>query len=181
MLISSIFVVKEINPVQALLWLIAVFLCGGLVMLELGGEFVAILVVLVYIGAIAVLFLFVIMFLNIRLMELNMYYTNYAYIIGLFSFLLIVEILFLLYISNDFTLSNADSFLVVDYTWLNSLQKTTNIEIIGFIFFTVYYYYFLFLGLILLTALLGTLILLVPNKSIIIVKSRPLFTKLLWN
>jgi NADH:ubiquinone oxidoreductase subunit 6 (subunit J) len=74
----------------------------------------------------------------------------------------------LLYLSKSFSLVTVDSLLVVDFTWLNSLQKTTNIEIIGFILFTVYYYYFLFLGLILLMALLGTLILLIPNKSIVI-------------
>jgi NADH-quinone oxidoreductase subunit J len=116
MVLGSILVVFEVNPVQALLWLIAVFLFSALVMLEAGGEFIAILVVLVYIGAIAVLFLFVIMFLNIRLMELNMYYTKYTYIIGLFSFLLIGEILFLLYLSKSFSLVTVDSLLVVDFT-----------------------------------------------------------------
>ena len=73
MVISSFFVLGSVNPVQSLLWLVCVFICASLVLIEMGAEFIAILLILVYIGAIAVLFLFVIMLLNIRIIELNLF------------------------------------------------------------------------------------------------------------
>lgn len=57
---------------------------------------------------------------------------------------------------------------IVDYFWLNSLDFTSNIEVIGILLFKIFYYYFFFLSLILLVALLGTLVLLVPKSTIMI-------------
>jgi NADH-quinone oxidoreductase subunit J len=163
MLISSVFVFGIVNPVQSLLWLVCVFICASLLLLEMGAEFIAVLLILVYIGAIAVLFLFVIMLLNIRLIELNWYFINYKFISVLFSLGFLLQIFFLFYykdIDNIF-INN----LVVNYFWISNIDYTSNIEVIGILLFKIFYYYFFFLSLILLVALLGTLILLVPIKT----------------
>lgn len=163
MLISSFFVFGMVNPVQSLLWLVCVFICASLVLIEMGAEFIAILLILVYIGAIAVLFLFVIMLLNIRLIELNLFYVNYRFISLFFSFFFLLQVLFLFFFKNiNITLVDYN---IVNYFWLNNLDYTSNIEVIGILLFKVFYYYFFFLSLILLVALLGTLVLLVPKNS----------------
>ena len=163
MLISSFFVFGMVNPVQSLLWLVCVFICASLVLIEMGAEFIAILLILVYIGAIAVLFLFVIMLLNIRLIELNLFYVNYRFIVLFFSLFFLLQVLFLFFfknVNNTFVDYN-----IVNYFWLNNLDYTSNIEVIGILLFKVFYYYFFFLSLILLVALLGTLVLLIPKNS----------------
>lgn len=164
MLISSIFVLSVINPVQSLLWLVCVFICASLVLIEMGAEFIAILLILVYIGAIAVLFLFVIMLLNIRIIELNLFYIKYKFIAIFFSFFFLLQILFILFCKNiDLFVDN--NINILNFFWLNSLDFTSNIEVIGILLFEIFYYYFFFLSLILLVALLGTLVLLVPKNN----------------
>lgn len=164
MLISSFFVFGMVNPVQSLLWLVCVFICASLVLIEMGAEFIAILLILVYIGAIAVLFLFVIMLLNIRLIELNLFYINYRSIILFFSFFFLLQVFFVFFfnnINNTFVDYN-----IINYFWLNNLDFTSNIEVIGILLFKIFYYYFFFLSLILLVALLGTLVLLVSKNNL---------------
>lgn len=164
MLVSSIFVLSVINPVQSLLWLVCVFICASLVLIEMGAEFIAILLILVYIGAIAVLFLFVIMLLNIRIIELNLFYIKYKFVALFFSFFFLLQILFILFCKNiDIFVEN--NIIILNFFWLNSLDFTSNIEVIGILLFEIFYYYFFFLSLILLVALLGTLVLLVPKNN----------------
>ena len=162
LMIISCLGIYVVNPIQALLWLVMVFLLAGIVLIELGSEFLAILIFLIYVGAIAVLFLFVIMLLNIRKVELYNYYINYKPILIFISFIFFLEIFFVIWIKND--QQNIIEYMKVDYLWINSLYYTSNIEVIGILLFDVYYYYFFLLSLILLTALLGTLILLVNVK-----------------
>ena len=162
MLISSLFVFALVNPVQSLLWLVCVFICASLVLIEMGAEFIAILLILVYIGAIAVLFLFVIMLLNIRLIELNLYYINYKYLMIYFSLFFFLEIIVLLWLKNRENIIFSPG--KIDFFWLNNIDFTSNIEVIGILLFKVFFYYFFFLSLILLVALLGTLVLLTSKK-----------------
>jgi NADH-quinone oxidoreductase subunit J len=77
-----------------------VFICASLVLIEMGAEFIAILLILVYIGAIAVLFLFVIMLLNIRLIELNLFYINYKSIVFFYSLFFLLQVIFLFFFKN---------------------------------------------------------------------------------
>jgi NADH-quinone oxidoreductase subunit J len=89
-----------VNPIQSLLWLVLVFLLAGFILIELGAEFLAILLIMVYIGAIAVLFLFVIMLLNIRKIELNNNYINYLPVLILISILFFFEMGVIIYLKN---------------------------------------------------------------------------------
>lgn len=165
MLLSSCLIFVSINPVQSLLWLVGVFICASFVLIEMGAEFIAILLVLVYVGAIAVLFLFVIMLLNIRLIELNLFNINYKFIVFFYSFFFLLQIIFILsFKTGSFNFINFD-LNTIDFFWLNSLDFTSNIEVIGILLFKIFYYYFFFLSLILLVALLGTIILLVPSSN----------------
>jgi NADH:ubiquinone oxidoreductase subunit 6 (subunit J) len=73
-IVFSILVVLLRNPVHAVLSLIVVFCCTTIVFLFLGLEFIAITFLVVYVGAIAVIFLFVVMMLNIKIIELDEIY-----------------------------------------------------------------------------------------------------------
>jgi NADH-quinone oxidoreductase subunit J len=107
LIITSFLVISTRNPVVSMLYLILVFLQASLIFLCLGGEFLFILFLVVYVGAIAILFLFVIMLLNLRVVEnYNMFY-NYMPI-GLF-----VGILFAFFLIN---------FILIDFSlpWITN-------------------------------------------------------------
>lgn len=71
------FVILTNNPVHSILALVSIFFLSSCLSLALGAEFLAILILIVYVGAISVLFLFVVMLLNIRILELNVSLVKY--------------------------------------------------------------------------------------------------------
>src|SRR5690349_12244178 len=75
--LSGVLVVMSRNPVHSVLWLILAFFNAAGLMVLLGAEFVAMLLVIVYVGAVAVLFLFVVMMLNIDFAELKAGFVSY--------------------------------------------------------------------------------------------------------
>src|ERR1700761_2672846 len=75
--IMSISVIYVSNPIQSLLALIVSFALSSMLFMILGIEFISLLVFLIYVGAIAVLFLFIIMMLNLKIVELRNYYLRY--------------------------------------------------------------------------------------------------------
>ena len=85
---SALFVIAARNPVHSVLWLICAFFTSAGLLVLIGAEFLAMLLVVVYVGAVAVLFLFVVMMLDIDFSELKRGFTDYLVIgaiIGLVS------------------------------------------------------------------------------------------------
>jgi NADH-quinone oxidoreductase subunit J len=76
-ILSSLLVVISNNSITSVLYLICVYVLSSLCFLLLGAEFLAILIIIVYIGAISILFLFVIMMLNLRIVEVYNSLINY--------------------------------------------------------------------------------------------------------
>lgn len=76
-LITSLCVILSKNPVQSVLFLVLVFFFSSLLLLLIGAEFLAILLVIIYVGAISILFLFVVMMLNLKVVELHSTFYNY--------------------------------------------------------------------------------------------------------
>jgi len=95
-LLSSIMVIRAKNPVYSVLFLILVFCNASGLLLLIHLDFFAMVFLVVYVGAIAVLFLFVVMMLNIKLAEINDTILRYLPIGGMFGFLFLAEILLLL-------------------------------------------------------------------------------------
>src|ERR1700727_76460 len=92
----SFSVILANNPIQSVLFLILVYLLSACLFMTFGAEFLAILLFIIYVGAISILFLFVIMLLNLRIVELHSTFFNYFPVgsfLGLFFFF---EIFFLL-------------------------------------------------------------------------------------
>jgi len=95
-ILCSIFVIANKNPIHAILYLVLVFILTTILFLTLNVEFIAMLFLVLYIGAIVVLFLFVVMMLNVRIIELKervISYVPIGIIIVLIFFLLILSIL----------------------------------------------------------------------------------------
>lgn len=92
-ILSAIMVIQASNPVHSVLFLILVFLNSAGLLLLLGLDFFAMLFLVVYVGAIAVLFLFVVMMLNVKLAEINEKKLRYLPVGGLLGVLFLIEIL----------------------------------------------------------------------------------------
>ena len=96
MLIQGFLIIFSTNPVVSVLWLISIFLLSVLCFLLLGAEFFGILILIVYVGAVSILFLFVIMMLNLRIVEVYQNIVNYSPIGSVIGFFYISELLFMI-------------------------------------------------------------------------------------
>lgn len=163
-LISGAFVISSTNPIHSVLFLILVFCnaTGLLVLLEV--EFLAMIFLMVYVGAIAVLFLFVVMMLNVRIIEFNISMLRYLPIGGLIALIFLLEI-FLIVDSDLIPLfSHVDSAFEF-IQWNQKIDTLTNIETLGELMYTYYFYLFLVAGLILLVAMIGAIVLTMHKRT----------------
>jgi NADH-quinone oxidoreductase subunit J len=100
LVISCLAVVFSRNPVQSVLFLVLVFIFNSLFFLLLGSDFLAILVLIIYVGAISTLFLFVVMMFDLRQTELQNFYISYLPIGCFIGLVVFFELLYVFY--NDF-------------------------------------------------------------------------------
>jgi NADH-quinone oxidoreductase subunit J len=154
--VSAIMVLLAKQPIQSLLSLILSFGMSSIVFMILGAEFLSLLIFIVYIGAIAVMFLFVIMMLNVKVVELRSFYLKYLPV-GIFIILFFFFELFI-YIYYEFIFFFNDFFYI---SWIDFLDFKGNIYLLGSIIYSNYFILFLFLALILFISMLGSIILLV--------------------
>jgi NADH-quinone oxidoreductase subunit J len=152
-LVFAVLVIVSVNPVHSVLFLVLSFFNFSIILFLLGVEFVPILLIIIYVGAIAILFLFVVMMLDIKLSHKNkdiIKFLPFLYFSSLCIFIL--EIITTKFVHlNDPTL--------IYGTWFNSIDNNTNIDIFGKILFVDYYLYVLLSGIILLLALIGSVVL----------------------
>ena len=158
--ISAVFsgwkVITSKNPILSVFWLVLAFVNGALLLLLLGIEFLPILFIIVYVGAIAILFLFVVMLLNIKMVEIQENATRYAplgFIIGL---VFLYQIYYLI-TSELSTISSSSIDLVGRVNDYKDVVSLTNIEQIGTVLYTDYWVYFLVSSLVLLVAMVGAI------------------------
>ena len=95
-IVSGVMVVTSRNPVHSVLWLILAFFNSAGLFVLMGAEFLAMVLVVVYVGAVAVLFLFVVMMLDINFQNLRQGAQNYAMIGGIIGAILLIELVFLM-------------------------------------------------------------------------------------
>lgn len=148
-IISSIMVISYKNPVHSVFSLILTFCISSCLLLSINIDFLSIIFIVVYVGAIAVLFLFVVMMLNIKLVQFT------ESIIRYIPFGIILCIIFvneIYYINFKFKLINN-----IQNYWINYLTNSDIIEIISEILYTNYIHLFILAGLILLIAMIGTI------------------------
>ena len=167
---SSIMVVRANNPVYSVLYLILVFVnVSGILILQ-GLDFFAMIFLVVYVGAIAVLFLFVVMMLNIKVEEKQESMLRYLPVGGGIGLIFFFEII--LSLDKEFVPVNPlsfaslenDSLVIPEYLdWGSALTQKTGIEAIGQVIYTYYFYYFFMASFILLVAMIGAILLTLYN------------------
>lgn len=151
---SAIMVVSSRNPVYSVLFLIYAFFNAAALFVLLGAEYIAMTLIIVYVGAVAVLFLFVVMMLNIKFEKMNAGFIRYLPSGILIALLLFVEIGTLIYVS-----LLTPSKRVAPTQPIPDAEVMTNTEAIGNVLYTDYVYLFQLAGLILLVAMIGAIVL----------------------
>ncbi|MBO6674424.1 MAG: NADH-quinone oxidoreductase subunit J [Rhizobiales bacterium] len=157
---SAFLVIASRQPVHSVLFLIlAFFNSAGLFML-VGAEFLALLLVVVYVGAVAVLFLFVVMMLDVDFAELRQGFLQYLPIGALVAVILVLELILVL------GASVFDAEVALDTGMpMPPLEEISNIEAIGLVLYTDYVYFFQAAGLVLLVAMVGAIVLTLRHRE----------------
>jgi NADH-quinone oxidoreductase subunit J len=154
---SAVMVISARNPVHAVLFLILTFFnAAGLFMLA-GAEFLALLLIVVYVGAVAVLFLFVVMMLDVDFTTLKQGFAQYAPIGLVVGVVLLLE---LLLVAGSFVISPdvaSGSALPID-------ASVDNMRAIGLVLYTRYVFLFQGAGAVLLVAMIGAIVLTLRHK-----------------
>ena len=158
MLVSALAVVAARNPVHSVLFLIAAFFSAAGLFVLLGAEFLAMLLVIVYVGAVAVLFLFVVMMMDIDFDALKQGFTRYLPLGGLVAGILAVEIAIVAVAVGQNGAAGKNAAPQAFY------PHVTNAETIGRVLYTSYIYYFQAAGLVLLVAMIGAIVLTLKHK-----------------
>ncbi len=153
-ILSAVFVIAARNPVHSVLWLILAFFSSAGLFVLIGAEFLAMLLVVVYVGAVAVLFLFVVMMLDVDFVELKqgtLRYWPFALLVG---FIFLAELALVWVAGIDISMDSFDP----------SPGADTNTEAIGRVMYTDYLLLFQLAGGILLVAMIGAIVLTLRHR-----------------
>ncbi len=164
LLSSAIVVVSTRNMVHCVMFLILAFLNAAALFILLGAEFLAMLLIVVYVGAIAVLFLFVVMMLNVDTKEIKLKISRYTPLLIMVLLILLVEIFLIIRIS-----------LVGNYMQISLYQimpDVPNSKAIGNILYTNFFLPFQLSGAILFVAMIGAIVLTLREKTRFIRKQK---------
>jgi NADH-quinone oxidoreductase subunit J len=157
---SAFMVIASRNPVHSVLFLILTFFNAAGLFIMLGAEFLAMLLVVVYVGAVMVLFLFVVMMLDVDFVELRQGFLQYMPVGGLIGLILLVELLLVLgtwVISPDIAAHTAAPVAAVG--------ESSNLRGLGELIYTRYILFFQTAGLVLLVAMIGAIVLTLRHKE----------------
>ena len=157
-LASGLLVVSAKNPVHSVLFLITAFFSAAGLFVLLGAEFLAMLLIVVYVGAVAVLFLFVVMMLDIDFAALRQGFVNNLPVGGFVALIIAVEMVFV-----------AATVATNGAAAKNPLPNASpgnvpNTEAIGRVLYTDYVFFFQLAGLVLLVAMIGAIVLTLRHK-----------------
>jgi NADH-quinone oxidoreductase subunit J len=154
---SAFMVIAAKNPVHSVLFLILAFVNAAGLFVLLGAEFLAMMLVVVYVGAVAVLFLFVVMMLDVDFAELRQGFLQYLPIGGLVGLVLLAE---LLLVVGVWAIGPG----VPSAITAKIPTDIPNTQAIGLVLYTRYIYYFQASGLVLLVAMIGAIVLTLRHK-----------------
>ena len=159
-LVSAFMVIAARNPVHSVLYLILAFFNSAALFLLMGAEFIAMILVIVYVGAVAVLFLFVVMMLDINVAELRQGFLKYLPIGAAVGLVLFAELMLALGV---WVISPAVAGTVAANQ--AALAKISNTGAIGRILYTNYFFLFQAAGVVLLVAMIGAIVLTLRQRA----------------
>ena len=152
---AAFMVVAARNPVHSVMFLILTFFAAAGLFILMGAEFIALLLIMVYVGAVAVLFLFVVMMLDVDFVELKQGFLTYLPIGAVVALILLAEMI----------LVGAAYFSGETKTVVAGDPETSNLEAFGDVLYTQYAGAFEAAGLVLLVALIGAVVLTMRKRT----------------
>ena len=152
--LAGLLVIFSKNPVQSVLFLVTVFCLSAQLFVLLEVDFLAMVLIIVYVGAIAVLFLFIVMMLNIRVVELNEILNRYFPLASVIGLIILFEILFSFYYSVGYTFSEP---YYLD--WYKSFLSHSNVVSLGLVLYTYFSPFLIISGILLLLAMISSIVL----------------------
>ena len=161
MVASAVMVISSRNPVHSVLFLILAFFNAAGLFVLIGAEFLAMILVVVYVGAVAVLFLFVVMMLDVNIAELRQGFLQYLPVGGLVGLILMVELIMVA----GFYFGAPEAAEAVARVPILPADEVTNTEALGRVLYTDYVYLFQASGLILLVAMIGAIVLTLRQRE----------------
>ena len=157
---SAFMVISSRNPVHSVLFLILTFFNAAALFLLTGAEFLAMILLVVYVGAVAVLFLFVVMMLDIDFAELRSGVLQYAPVGALIGVILAAELIVVI----GGSVLNPQAAKSITMPIPSPLERT-NTAALGDVLYTNYIYFFQLAGLILLVAMIGAIVLTLRHRT----------------
>jgi len=159
-------IVFSSNTILALLSLMSIFVAMGVLFITMGMEYMGFLLLIIYVGGISIIFLFVVMLLDIRTLELQNKFMEYFTLLFLVGVFFIFEIFFVLQQSFDFQIDSEyfEDFMgvVIDLEFGKS-----NVDLFGEVLFNYYFMYVFFIALYLLLVVLVVLLIIFYKFSIV--------------
>jgi NADH-quinone oxidoreductase subunit J len=156
---SAVMVIASKNPVHSVLFLILAFVNAAGLFVLMGAEFLAMILIVVYVGAVAVLFLFVVMMLDVDFAELREGFLNYLPVGGLIAFIFLFELLLVL---GAWAIGPGVAKTIT--APIPNIDTLSNTAALGRVLYTRYVYYFQAAGLVLLVAMIGAIVLTLRHK-----------------
>jgi NADH-quinone oxidoreductase subunit J len=156
---SAFMVIAAKNPVHSVLFLILAFVNASGLFVLMGAEFLAMILVVVYVGAVAVLFLFVVMMLDVDFAEFRQGFLQYLPVGTMVGIIFLTE---LLLVVGGWTIGPDIPQTIT--APIPSVANTTNTEALGQVLYTRYIYYFQAAGIVLLVAMIGAIVLTLRHK-----------------
>jgi NADH-quinone oxidoreductase subunit J len=152
-------VIASRNPVHSVLFLILAFVNAAGLFVLLGAEFLAMILIIVYVGAVLVLFLFVVMMLDVDFSRLRHGFLQYLPIGSLIGIILLIELVLVV-----FTWSIGANVHQAIATPIPPLADVPNTQALGQVLYTSYVYFFQAAGVVLLVAMIGAIVLTLQHK-----------------
>lgn len=158
--LAGLLVIFSKNPVQSVLFLVVVFCLSAQLFVLLEVDFLAMVLIIVYVGAIAVLFLFIVMMLNIRVVELGEILNRYFPLAAIVGLIIFSEIVFSLYYSLGYSYN---SVFYVD--WYRSFLSHSNVVSLGLVLYTYFSPFLIISGILLLLAMISSIMLTLDTSN----------------
>jgi NADH-quinone oxidoreductase subunit J len=155
---SAVMVIVSRNPVHSVLYLILAFVNASGLFILMGAEFLGMMLIVVYVGAVAVLFLFVIMMLDVDFVELREGFLEYLPIGLVIGGIFVVELLLVAggWVINPGTVKRITAAIPAN---------VSNTEALGLVLYTKYIHYFQIAGMVLLVSMIGAIVLTLRHKA----------------
>lgn len=157
---SAFMVISSRNPVQSVLFLILAFVNAAGLFILIGAEFLALILVVVYVGAVAVLFLFVVMMLDVDFVELRQGFLQYLPVGVVVGLIFLAELVLVVG-----AWATGPGVASAVKTTSGGIAAESNVRAIGQVLYTDYIYFFQAAGFVLLVAMIGAIVLTLRHKA----------------